>query len=256
MVAMAVAPPISENIRCTMSIWSIYPIAVFFQLSFNSIFGADVSGVLWHWQRMAGAIMNGEFVRRRMKELGLRQKDLAASMNLPQSAISNIIKGKRRIKYEEAQILYYLLDEDQSKAKDVPVILLSDADRWQDARQITRLMAHYTNSNLSDAGFIIQMDAGDQGMLPGLLHIVVEPAKYSLYSNGVYLVEVGNSFRFYRYNEGPSRLHPMPPFQEEKTLEVGQAEFRVIGEVQAVMKRPDTLPQYGADEEPDISFDK
>lgn len=194
---------------------------------------------------MAGLIMNGEFVRRRMKELGLRQKDLAEAMGLPQSAISNIIQGKRRIKVEEADLLYPILGEDQQNARDLPVLPMAEVQYWQSAREITRLLAHYSNSKLAEDAFIVELDAGDEGVLSGLIHAVVDTGKRSLFSGGLYLVEAEGTFRFYRYLEAPARLKPMPPFQNDPTLEVGQGSFRVIGEVQGVFKRPDVLPPYG-----------
>lgn len=189
--------------------------------------------------------MNGDFVRRRMKELGLRQKDLADAMKLPQSAISNIIQGKRRIKVEEADVLLPILGEDGQKGREVPVLPLEQVMFWEDASGRSKLFAHYTNTNIGEKSFAVELDAGDGGMLPGMLHVVVDTDKRSLFVGNVYLVEASNIYKFYRYYEAPSRLKPMAPFGDDDSLEVGQSAFRVIGEVQAVIKRPATIPLYG-----------
>lgn len=185
---------------------------------------------------MADSPFDPELVRAKMKEAGVSQTRLAEEMGLPQSAVSNMLKGPhmRQVKAHEASYIYQRLGLDrQSDVHIVPIIGLSSAGNWREAILASGGVMPVPRGVAGARAFAVEIkgDSMDR-IIPDGAHVVVDPELTQLYNDKVYLIENGEhetQVKLYRSN--PARFEPSSTNDMHPTLMVGETHIRVIGRV-------------------------
>ena len=109
-----------------------------------------------------------------------------------QSAISNILNGSRRVKVEEADIIYSFLGISRSSSVQmVPVIGLACAGNWKEAILAPPGgMMPIPSNAASRRSFAVEVkgDSMDH-LIPDGGFVIVDPEQTQLFSDRVYLIE-------------------------------------------------------------------
>ena len=175
-----------------------------------------------------------DLVRSKMKELGVTQGFLGERVGVHQSAVSNILKGKREVKVHEASLIYKVLG--LARLPDiqlVPIIGLTNAGNWREAIHSPGGTVPVPSGKASSRAFAVEVkgDSMDQLVQEGEF-VVCDPDQTQLYNDKIYLIENAEhetQIKLYRAN--PARFEPMSSNETHRTLFVGQDQIRVIGRV-------------------------
>lgn len=172
-----------------------------------------------------------------MERLGFSQARLARECGFTsQSAVSNILLRKRRVRIEERAAIERALEmRPEALVQWVPVIGLASAGAWQEAVQTPMgdrpILAR--SAGRSAFGVEIRGDSMDR-LLPEGGWAIVDPDQTSLYAGRVYLIEnEHHESTVKRYLGDPARFEPVSNNPAHKLLELDQTPFRVIGRVVA-----------------------
>jgi repressor LexA len=194
----------------------------------------------WQTAGMAGPGLSDdspfdrELVRAKMKEYGLTQADLAREMGLHQSAVHNMLAGKRGVSAAEASYIYRRLNIDRTPdVHMVPIIGLTSAGNWREAILRSGGVMPVPKRVASDRAFAVEVvgDSMDR-IIPDGGYAVVDPDQTQLYNDKVYLIaneEHDAQVKLYRSN--PARFEPASNNELHQTLIVGEQNIKVIGRV-------------------------
>lgn len=176
-----------------------------------------------------------ELVRLKMKENGVSQTELAHVAKLPsQSAMSNILKGLRRITAQEAADIYeYLRIRPEPNFETFPVIGIGSAGHWREAVQlpIGQLPVPPRVGGERSFGLEICGDSMDR-MIDDGGWVLVDPDKKELRPGSVYLIANGNDEATVKqYQRDPARFVPCSFNDEHKGFLMSEADFHIIGKV-------------------------
>jgi SOS-response transcriptional repressor LexA len=172
-----------------------------------------------------------------MERLGVSQGRIAREAGFTsQSAVSNILHGKRRIRIDERAAIERLLEmRPESRVQWVPVIGLASAGLWQEAIQTPMGDRPISSRSAGRRAFGVEIkgDSMDR-LLPEGGWAIVDPDQTSLYAGRVYLIEnEHHETTVKRYLGDPARFEPVSTNPAHKLLELDQTPFRVIGRVVA-----------------------
>ncbi|MDT9600049.1 LexA family transcriptional regulator [Sphingosinicella rhizophila] len=163
------------------------------------------------------------------------QAALAQVTGLNQSAISNILKGSRRVKVEEAELIYSFLGISRTPSvRVVPIIGLTSAGNWKEAILAPGGGAMPVPTHVAGAkAFAVEVkgDSMDR-IIPDGGFAIVDPDQTQLYNDKVYLIENDEhdaQVKLYRSN--PARFEPASANELHRTLFLGEHPVRVIGRV-------------------------
>lgn len=179
------------------------------------------------------------WMKERMAEMRLNQTQLAEKAGFPsQSAISNIIRSKRRVKLDERVKIEAVLGAQPSPKDElpvvwVPVIGLASAGNWREATQIpTYLMPMRKKSNCNMAFAVeIHGDSMDR-LLPEGGWAVVDPDQRTLYDGKTYLISNSEfDATVKRYRGDPARFEPVSHNPEHQIIHMGEHQITVIGRI-------------------------
>lgn len=194
----------------------------------------------WHTADMArpGLLSDSSFdvelVRAKMKERHLTQDGLAREMGLHQSAVHNILAGKRGVKADEASYIYRRLGIDRiPDIHLVPIIGLTSAGNWREAILRSGGVMPVPNRVAGERAFAVEVlgDSMDR-IIPDGGFAVVDPDQTQLYNDKVYLIQNDEheaQVKLYRSN--PARFEPVSTNELHETLIVGEQQIRIIGRV-------------------------
>lgn len=192
----------------------------------------------WHDTKMGRVPPSEAFdvdrVRARMKELGVKQADLAKAMGLNQSAISNLLKGQRQVKVHEAAVIEkYLGMPSEPLVAFVPVIGISSAGNWREAVNLPKRSVPIPPGIAGVRAFALEVtgDSMDQVLIEGA-YIVVDPDQTQLFNEKVYLIannEHETQIKLYRGD--PARFEPRSNNDTHQTIFMGEETIKVIGRV-------------------------
>lgn len=176
-------------------------------------------------------------VRAAMKDRGVNQADVAKAAGLTsQSAMSNILKGIRSVKVEEARRIYSFLElapDGASPVKTIPIIGLTNAGAWREAVSMAIGSMSIPVSVGSDKAFAIEVSGDSMNrLIEEGGYVVVDPIQTQLYDGRVYLIENSDyETTVKRYQTNPARFSPMSTNPEHKEIMLGDGHYRVIGRV-------------------------
>jgi len=201
----------------------------------NPIFFNEPYVPSWHEGEMKGLDpFDADAVRARMKELGVKQSDLAKEMGLNQSAISNMLNSGRGVKAHEAAFIYRRLGMEAPATIDlVPVIGITAAGNWREAVVLPRKQLPVPTGVAGPNSFALEHegDSMDLVIIAGA-YIVVDPDQTQLYNDRVYLLENSEhetTVKVYRSN--PARFEPRSSNETHQPIFMGEQPIRVIGRV-------------------------
>lgn len=179
-----------------------------------------------------------DWVKRRMREKGLKQVDLANALGVLPNKITKAFYGERQFKLAEMDILRALLAEDDAPPPPgkptvkIPVVGDVPGGNWREARQnpighITppddtppnalalRVTGDSMDKFVRDGGYVI-FDPDDRSLFPGLLYVVM---------NG------DGETTFKQFLADPARLEPCSNNPEHKAIIIGDGTFQIVGRV-------------------------
>ena len=176
-----------------------------------------------------------EHMVKAMKAQNVSQTELAKAVGFTsQSAISNLIKGKRRLKLDErTKIERYLMIEPEPQIGWVPIIGIAAAGAWQEA---IRLPVRERPVPLRIAGkrsFGVEIKGDSMNrLLPEGGWAIVDPDQVHLYNGRVYLIEnAEHEVTVKRYCGDPARFEPVSDNDMHQPIMVAGTLCRVIGRV-------------------------
>lgn len=184
--------------------------------------------------RASGITFDLELVRQRMKELGVTQKHMADVLGLNQSAISNVLAGKRQVKVHEASAIYRLLGiEAAPSVAFVPIIGISNAGNWREAIELARGVLPIPLRIAGSRAFAVEISGDSMDLLvPEGAFVVVDPDQTQLYTDKVYLIEnEDHETQVKLYRSNPARFEPASKNETHRVIHLGENAVRVIGRV-------------------------
>jgi SOS-response transcriptional repressor LexA len=197
----------------------------------------DWPGGIGYYRGMASAAFDIDLVRTAMKQSGVTQTQLAQAIRLTsQSAMSDILKGKRQVKVQEAAAIYDYLRLSMVEGDTVvsiPIIGLAAAGRWREAIDMPIGRMAMPRSVAGPRAFAIEI-AGDSinKLVPNGGWAVVDPDDKVLSSEKFYLLQNADfETTVKQYFKGPARFEPASTNPEHKGFEVGECDFVVLGRV-------------------------
>lgn len=178
-----------------------------------------------------------ERVKTAMAERGVTQTDLAKVASLPsQSAMSNILKGKRRITAEEAAIIYRYLGiagpKPVSSAHHVPIIGFGSASSWREAvlMPIGAMTIPPRKAGPKAFAIEIQGDSLDR-IIPDGGYVVVDPEQKELRPGKLYLIQNGEHDATVKcYERDPNRFVPLSSNPAHQPIPADQVDV-IIGRI-------------------------
>ncbi len=183
---------------------------------------------------MSDSPFDRELVRNRMSDQKVTQADLAKVLAIPQSAVSNILKGTRRVKVEEAETIYSYLDIKKTPSVQfVPVIGLCSAGNWREAILAPGGVMPVPNSVAGPRAFAVEVkgDSMDK-IIPDGGFAIVDPDQVQLYNDKVYLIQNSeHEAQVKRYRSNPARFEPASTNELHQTHYIGDGAIKVIGRV-------------------------
>lgn len=170
-----------------------------------------------------------------LKAKGMSQSELAKLLGLPsQSAVSNILKAKRRVTPEEvAEIRAILGMSEGPPVRAIPQIGLASAGVWQEAVTMTPGIRFIPASLCGKRAFAVEIvgDSMDK-LLPEGGWAVVDPDQRHLYAGKVYLIANGDEeTTVKRFCGEPSRFEPVSNNDMHQPFVLDDQPFRVIGRI-------------------------
>jgi SOS-response transcriptional repressor LexA len=178
-----------------------------------------------------------------LKETGVTQKDIASFLGIPQSAVSNISRGLRRMQHDEyARLSNLLRGSTKPRTLEIPIIGLSGAGQWVEAIEQTDnflTLPSVIGSNELRASFAVEVvgDSMDQIMPEGTF-AVIDTGQVDLFSSACYLLmNPEGEATIKRYRSDPARFEPVSSNPEYKPFNVGTTDFRVIGRVVYALRK-------------------
>lgn len=189
----------------------------------------------WQTIRMQEKAFDPDLVREKMKERKVSQTALAAVAGLPsQSAMSNILKGLRRVTAQEAAAIYsYLGIEAQPTFRVVPVIGITSAGRWREAVEVPvgHMPIPLKIAGERAFGLEVQGDSMDLLIDDGGW-ILIDPDQKELRPGSCYLISNDDGEATVKmYQRMPARFEPCSRNDEHKSFLVSETDFTVIGKV-------------------------
>lgn len=174
-------------------------------------------------------------IREAMREHGVSQKALAEMLGLPsQSAVSNILNGRRSISHIEAADIRRILKIGAGEAvRVIPFLGLASAGSWQEAVTMPGRSRIIPASIAGPRAFAVEIvgDSMDK-LLPEGGWAIVDPDQVSLYTNKVYLIANGDEeTTVKRYCGEPARFEPVSNNELHQPLILANTHYRVIGRV-------------------------
>jgi SOS-response transcriptional repressor LexA len=171
----------------------------------------------------------------RMAAHKVSQTELAKIAGLPsQSAVSNLFKGKRRLRMDErAKIAAYLGIEEEPNIHWVPLIGLASAGAWAEATQVSGKSIPIMRRVAGPRAFAVTIKGDSMNLLlPEGGYAIVDPDQTSLYAGKVYVLENADcDTTVKRYKGDPARFEPVSNNPDHQPLDLSETQFRVIGRV-------------------------
>ncbi|EJU14955.1 Phage repressor protein [Sphingomonas sp. LH128] len=169
-----------------------------------------------------------------VKEAGIPQRVIASKMNLPPSAVSNLFKGERSLKFNEAVILQELLGvANNARGRELPLIGMAGAGNWLEAIEVTRRQVWMPSE--AEGQFALDVVGDSMNLvLPEGSTAIIDTEQTELYVGKLYvLLNPDGEATIKRYRSDPARFEPVSDNPEHSPFSVGSGDFRVIGRVTA-----------------------
>ena len=174
--------------------------------------------------------MDPDEIRRRLKELGLRQVDLARHLGMEENKLSKSLSGERRFRVEEMDKIRALLGvglDAIATLGDVP------AGNWREAIKKPIGSMPRPDPSIPPRSFALRIsgDSMDKEVPDGGT-VIVDPEDKDLFPDRFYVVMVDGEATFKQFKADPARFVPCStnPAHGEIRIGSGQA-FELLGRV-------------------------
>ena len=170
-----------------------------------------------------------------LKASNYTQSSLARQLGLTsQSAVSNILKGIRRVTPAEVAEISRLLSMNEGPAvRSIPLIGLASAGVWQEVIEMAEGTKFIPAGLCGKRAFAVTIvgDSMDK-LLPEGGWAVVDPDQKHLYAGKVYLIaNADEDTTVKRYCGDPGRFEPVSTNEMHKPFFLADVPYRVIGRV-------------------------
>ena len=181
-----------------------------------------------------------DWMKRRMAEIPMTQEKLRQAVGITsQSAISNIMAKKRRIKLDERIAIEKVLGggapepEPAATIRYVPLIGLAPAGGWREAVAMPMGQVPVISSRTGKNSFAVEVDGDSMNLLlPEGGWAIIDPDQTHLYDKRVYLVSNGeHEATLKRYRDNPARLEPVSDNNEHQVIYLAGGPIRIVGRV-------------------------
>lgn len=184
---------------------------------------------------MTDKAFDPDLVRARMQARGVSQAALARIAGLPtQSAMSNLLKGKRRVTVDEAQAIYQFLGiVPEPQFRLAPVIGITSAGNWREAVDlpIGQMAVPQRIAGPRAFGLEVQGDSMDRLIEDGGW-VLVDPDRKELRPGSCYLISNGDGEATVKmYQRDPARFEPSSTNPLHSGFLMSEADFTVIGQI-------------------------
>lgn len=189
----------------------------------------------WHIARMSDKAFDRKLVRQRMKERGVTQSVVCEAVGLTsQSAMSNILNGRREVTAEEARRIYDFLDvKQETQFTIVPLINIASVGRWREAAKlhVGQMPIHIGLASESAFGLEVSDDSMDLLVDDGGW-LLIDPAQKELRAGSYYLIKNGDQeAAVKRWQRSPSRFEPVSSNPDHHSFLAPEVDFTVLGRV-------------------------
>lgn len=177
-----------------------------------------------------------------IERYGVTQKEIAAKLSLSQSAVSNMLSGKRQLKHAEFRALLDMLDRHSNQLgtrhRNLPIYRCVDAANWlSEPDQVGQMTIGLPSGRPSGRfGVLVENeDISDLISQGGVA--IIDPELTDLFEDQPYAVRFGSAepcLRVFRGN--PGRLETVPRIGKVEASPIGSVPFEVIGRVIASVK--------------------
>lgn len=215
-----------------------YPLIGYIMQGAYPIFSKAAAVPSWQTVGMAARppepIFDLDAVKQRMIENNVTQTQVARALGLNQSAVSNLLAGRRQVKVHEAVAIYrYLRIETSPGVVFVPIIGISSAGNWREAIELPRGALPIPTDLAGTRAFAVEISGDSMDLLvPEGAFVVVDPDQTQLFNDKVYLIDNGeNETQVKLYRSNPARFEPASRNETHSTIFVGNDSVTVIGRV-------------------------
>ena len=175
-------------------------------------------------------------LRQQLKSNGVTQKDMAAELGIPQSAVSNIFKGKRYLRVDEARILFRLAGLEHEMKPDqsgelVPMIPLASIKGWQESLASTEKTVRVPSElRGGSADFAVEITDDSVGTFYNGIVMLVDTRQRELFNNRLVLLQKEDGRGIIRlFKEDPARFVSLSELTAEPDVLLGSTNLTVIG---------------------------
>jgi SOS-response transcriptional repressor LexA len=197
--------------------------------------GKDAFASICDSRAMQTLAFDLDAVKAAMKSRGVTQSALAEAVGLTsQSAISNLLKGKRQVKAHEALKLYEFLGiKGDPDFRVAPIIGIAAAGNWREAINLPIGQMPYPSWVASDRAFGIEVSGDSMNLLvQDGGWVLIDPARKELCDNCCYLIQNGDGgATIKRYKTKPGRFVPVSTNPEHQEFLAAETDFIVLGRV-------------------------
>ena len=175
-----------------------------------------------------------------LRERGVTQKQIADALDIPQSAVSNLLNGKRRLLVGEAIALLNFFDID-GKVQDgisfrrVPLVSLENAADWESS-SIEQIPS--TFMNLPADTNVVLADGYDERITVERFRnfrVTFEPGVFDLEPNVAYILRTDDGVELATYRDSPARFENFwDPTWNGGPRRIGSFGFRIVGRIISV----------------------
>jgi SOS-response transcriptional repressor LexA len=186
---------------------------------------------------MSDLAFDPDLVRTTMKARGVSQALIAQRLRLTsQSAVSNMLKGIRRVTAQEARAIYEILGLPTTPTPNVlsvPIIGITSAGMWREAITMPLGQMPVPSGVAGAKSFALEVTGDSMDLLieeGGF--VVIDPDRKELVAGKCYLIANGDHDATVKmYQRDPARFVPCSRNPEHKAFMAADTDFAVLGRV-------------------------
>ncbi|RYG90137.1 MAG: hypothetical protein EON59_00725 [Alphaproteobacteria bacterium] len=181
--------------------------------------------------------MDGDSLRRIIRERGFKQIDVARVLDLSADKFSKVLAGKRQLTAAETDTIRRFLGIADPNARPaprrLPIVGLIAAGSWREGFEVVIGWMPSPDPSLSGDAFVVRVQGSSMDLVAkDGEDIIVEPRDRRLVAGKFYVIRNSSGeTTFKRYLEGPARLEPCSSDEEHQAIFLGDEPVEVIGRV-------------------------
>ncbi|WP_242115503.1 LexA family protein [Sphingomonas lacusdianchii] len=168
----------------------------------------------------------------RLQAAGVPKNIIAQILLIAPSGVTDLYKGRRTLKHDEAAKLLPLLPRAR-QGREIPVIGMAGAGNWIEAIEHTEEKAWLPEQAGDRGKFAVRVVGQSMNLLlPEGSLAVVDPDDRELFVGKLYLLMNGDGEgTIKRYRADPARFEPVSDDPKFEPFSIANFDFRIIGRV-------------------------